>query len=251
LDAHRNRRIVTYDAPETAPDGFIRRVLCIPVDDDYRIVAAVNDVLGYLSLPGVWNPSEEVSDIDMQALMTEMWLGYFGELEIMIGAVVPMATDVLPSFMVWCEGQTLTRAAYPELYGRLNSVYRIDAETFFVPDLRAKFIFGSNESDEESGDFVTGAEGGEQSVTLEIDHMPEHSHTNSPHSHIYDYPTFNLDLETPGAPDIFGLGSPGTPYPTSADSITIDSSGGGQPHQNMPPYHVLRFAMVAKWRDCC
>lgn len=231
-DVQPNPRITQYDAPESAPDSFIRRVLCIPVDDDYRIVAAVNDVIGHLTRPGVFNPSDEISDVDMQALMTEMFLGYFGELETMIGAVVPMVTDVLPAFMVWCEGQTLLRVNYPDLYGRLHANFIVDADSFIVPDLRQKMPFGY-----ESGVNDIADTGGAKTVTLTVSEMPSHSH-------IYEYPSFNLDLESAGAPDIFGLGSPGMDYPTSTE-------GGDTAHENMPPYIVLRFAMVAKWRDCC
>lgn len=230
---HPNPRIKKYDAPQTAPGGYRRRVLCIP--DDLRIVAAVSDVLGYLTLPCVWNESDELSEIEMQAMMTEMWLGYLGMLETMLGAIVPMATDILPTFMVWCEGQTLLRANYPDLYGRMHAAFIIDADSFTVPDMRGKMAFGMD--DIAVGDHPMGQTGGAEAVTLTMSEIPSHSH-------IYEYPSFNLDLETAGAPDVFGLGSPGTNYPTS-------SEGGGNAHENMPPFMVLRFAMVAKWRDGC
>lgn len=236
-DVQRNRRITQYDAPSTAPDGYVRRVLCIPVDDDYRIVAAVNDVLGYLTLPGVWNPSEEISDTDMQAMMAEMWLGYFGELEIMIGAVVPMVTDVLPSFMVWCEGQTLLRSNYPDLYGRMHSAFIIDADSFTVPDLRAKFIFGSDETDGDG--FPVGDEGGAVAVTLDVNEIPAHHHAYDP------VVVGDLDVESVGIPQV----NAAQIIPAVTEN-TYDTGGGNQ-HENMPPYTALRFAMVAKWRDGC
>lgn len=234
LDARRNPRIFRYDAPSTAPDGYVRRVLCIPVDDDYRIVAAVNDVLGYLTLPGVFVPSEEITDEDMQALMTEMWLGYFGELEIMIGAVVPMATDVLPSFMVWCEGQTLTRSAYPDLYGRLNPVFIIDVDTFTVPDLRSKFPYGYEDGVNDIGDT-----GGEETHTLTVDEIPAHHHA-------YD-PVIVGDLDVEGV----GIPQPNAAQIVPAVTENTYDEGGGEAHNNMPPFIVLRYAMVAKWRDGC
>lgn len=231
-DVRRNRRITQYDAPETTPDGYVRRVLCIPVDEDYRIVAAVNDVLGYLTLPGVFIPSEEITDEDMQALMTEMFLGYFGELEIMIGAVVPMCTDVLPAFMVWCEGQTLNRSAYPDLYGRLNPAFIIDEDTFTVPDLRERFVFGTGVEGETAYDI--GGTGGQTVVELTESEMPVHYHLTHSHG---------------GALAV----SPGE-LPVSIPSVLTEGTGNaglGNAHDNMPPFFVLRYAMVAKWRDCC
>jgi microcystin-dependent protein len=228
-DVRPNPRITQYDAPESKPDCFVRRVLFIPVDDDYRVVAAVNDVLGWLTRPDVFNPSDEVSDVDMQALMTEMWLGYFGELEIMIGAVVPMATDVLPAFMVWCEGQTLLRSAYPELYGRLHPNFIVDADSFIVPDMRSRMPFGF-----EIGEGIMGETGGAVAVAITEAQMPTHFHLT--HSHLEGLAVAPGELPV----SLPGLVSEGT-----------GTAGGGLPHDNMPPYVILRFAMVAKWRDCC
>lgn len=230
-DARPNPRIRQYDAPSAAPDGFLRRVLCIPVDDDYRIVAAVNDVLAYLTLPGVFNPSDEISDIDMQALMSEMILGYFGELETMIGAVIALLTDVLPNNMLWLDGSSYTRVAYPDLYSRIPAVYRIDADNFELPDLNGRFLYGGDGSN-------LGDTGGESEHTLTVDEIPAHSHTFSPAV------TMNVDLESPGVPDILGGGI------NPLGGVT-DNTGGGEPHNNMPPYFMIRFAIVAKLRDCC
>lgn len=233
-DAQPNPRITQYDAPELAPDGFLRRVLCIPIDDDYRIVAAVNDVIGYLTRPGVFAESDNVSDIDMQALMTEMFLGYFGELEVMIGAVVPMVTDILPSFMVWCEGQTLLRSNYPDLYGRLHSAFIIDADSFTVPDLRAQFIFGSDDATYNVGDT-----GGEAEHELTVGELPAHHHAHDP------VVVGDLDVESVGIPQI----NAAQIIPAATEN-TYDT-GDNEPHNNMPPFIVLRYAMVAKWRDGC
>lgn len=231
LDAPPKFRISTYPAPETKPDVHKRRVLCIP--DDRRIVAAVSDVLAYLSQPFVWISSDDVSELDMRALMAEFMLGYFGELEVMIGAVVPMATDVLPPFMVWCEGQTLLRVDYPELYGRLAVEFRLNEDEFIVPDLRSRMPFGY-----QAGEDAMGTTGGAPAVTLTVDQIPSHNHAYSPSVGL------NVDLESPGAPDIFAAGV------NILGSVT-ENAGGGLAHDNMPPYIILRFAMVAKWRDGC
>ena len=40
------------------------------------------------------------------------------------------------------------------------------------------------------------------------------------------------------------------PATTTASQVTVDSAGGGQAHNNLPPYLALRFAIVATYRGC-
>lgn len=224
-------RIERYLAPETMPTTHVCRLIRLPVDP--RIFAAVSDVLVYLAMPGVWEDTPNVKDADMQALMSALFLD-FSQIEWstdMIGAVVAMAVDVLPDHMVWCEGQTLQRVDYPDLYGRLNPVFIIDADTFTVPDLRERFVFGTGIEGETAYD--VGGTGGQATVELTGSEMPTHYHLT--HSHT----------------TILGV-APGE-APISAPSLlseATDNAGLGNAHENMPPYFVLRFAMVAK-RSCC
>lgn len=65
--------------------------------------------------------------------------------------------------------------------------------------------------------------GGAKTVTLTTDQMPAHTHTVS-------------GIENPG-----GTGSSGSEDGTSSfdSSLTTSSTGGGQAHDNMPPYFVV------------
>lgn len=71
-----NPRIRRYPAPDSLPTGTICRQILIP--DDPGIIAAVNDVIAYLTLQGVWEPSANVTEPEMQALLSQMWYD-FGE----------------------------------------------------------------------------------------------------------------------------------------------------------------------------
>lgn len=162
------------------------------------------------------------------------------EYEIMnnlVGLIFPHALGVIADMpFLMCDGAVYNRADYPILYAKLDSVYIIDADTFRVPDLRDKFPVGVGAS------IGIDDTGGEVEHTLTVGEMASHSHTNIPHSH----------TEVIAIPALADLGT-GAPVPsatpaagvTGAASVTIDNTGGGQPHNNMPPYVGVYWAIIA------
>lgn len=93
-----------------------------------------------------------------------------------------------------------------------------------TPDLRGKFILGSSDA------HVVGETGGSETVTLKDAEIPKHRHTipDSPHG---SYLTTNTG------------GSPVYPYQSGVLTKQTGLSGGGQPHNNMPPYYTLIYIM--------
>lgn len=92
-----------------------------------------------------------------------------------------------------------------------------------TPDLRGKFIVGLG-----SGDYDTiGNTGGEEEHTLTIDEMPVHSH--------------NVGIDQDGSDAPGSNASTGSNVQDSAAGTS--NTGGGQPHENRPPYYVLAYVM--------
>jgi len=153
----------------------------------------------------------------------------------LIGSIVWLAGPI-PDTMLYCDGSSYDQADYPALYDALDSQYH-SGTTFTVPDLVGQFVLGADVGE-------LGETGGEEEVTLEIAQMPSHSHDNTPHGHTYTPPVLNLDLESPGVPDILGAGM-GIPTSTGTSGITIDATGGDEAHNNMPPFVKLWPCIVA------
>lgn len=143
----------------------------------------------------------------------------------MIGAIVAFPNDTLPDGMLLCDGATYDRADYPDLYDTLHADYHLSGTQFNVPNLLDRFVVGAG------NDYGLGDTGGENTHTLTIAEMPNHAHYYIP-------PTANIDLETPGAPDLLAAGI-GLPTLT-------DDEGGGQAHENRPPYYALIWAIIAR-----
>lgn len=140
----------------------------------------------------------------------------------MIGQVIELSTNDIPDWCLICDGATYADADYPELGAVIHDGLRIDADNFRVPDRQARFGMG--------GVFV-GTQGGEEQHTLTIAEMPEHQHT-------YIESTIAASIVLG---DQSGLENDDeTPALTSAE-------GGGEPHNNMPPFEETQFVIIARY----
>lgn len=144
----------------------------------------------------------------------------------MLGTVVPFITDAIPENMLLCDGSHYLAVDYPFLNDVIASALK-DVDGFYVPDLRGKFLLGVSISHAEL------STGGEENHFLTEEELPPHYHTYSPTV------TLNVDLESPGLPDIQAAGI--NPLPSSTSIV-----GSGTPHNNMPPFIAVRYGMIAR-----
>ena len=91
-----------------------------------------------------------------------------------------------------------------------------------TPDLRDRFIVGAGNN------YSVGDTGGADSVTLTTDQIPSHSHV------------YTRTAAPSGGQDQAGSGS-GDAVNQSNQNTT--STGGGQAHENRPPYYALAYIM--------
>ena len=97
-----------------------------------------------------------------------------------------------------------------------------------TPDLRGRFVVGHHPNNNE---YDINDTGGSESVTLSINQMPSHKHDT----------TFDNKKYFPGGGSTsISFGGAGG-YP--ADTFTMSNEGGGQSHENRPPYYTLCYIM--------
>lgn len=103
-----------------------------------------------------------------------------------------------------------------------------------TPDLRGRFIVGAQDANDPAASgmgYKSGATGGANTVKLDVNQIPSHSHGLSPKKHRAD----NDDNDDPHD-YIMSLDGETVTYRTS-------SVGGGEAHENRPPFYALCFIM--------
>lgn len=154
-------------------------------------------------------------------------------------------------FLLPCFGQTVLVADYPELFARLGTRYGGNGiTTFGIPDHRGRVRAGldnmggtsanrlTNQSGGLNGD-VLGATGGLETHTLTEAQLAQHDHDASSGNASPNLNGFT-DIggaQTGGSGSRVAATSSGTSVPTAPHnhSITVQSAGGGQPHNNVQP----------------
>lgn len=144
-----------------------------------------------------------------------------------IGTIVMWATSTPPGGWLLCNGAEVSRAAYAELFKVLGtSVGAAGSSSFKIPDLTGRFPLGT------SGSHGLHSTGGAETHTLTVDEMPAHDHGIGG----------NIVQRGSGS-DAFRELSGAYPGGNNPSSQRI---GGGQPHNNMPPFYGINFIIRAK-----
>lgn len=215
-----------YLTPSSVPTDKICRTLRIPNSPFW--LSIVSGAL--LELSRQYNWEEEGVSISAAVLASmEIFDSYMESTACMIGAVIPYVSTDPPTGTLACDGATYNRVDYPSLYDTLDPIFVIDASTFRVPDLRGRACFGSGEGISLTAKSI-GETGGIEMVELQ-------DGENAPHSHTMSVPITTIIVQT-------GVSTP-VLMPVQTP-INTGVSGGGDPHQNMPPWLALNYCIVAR-----
>lgn len=229
------RRNSRYLTPASTPANF--RCWRVFVPDDEAYVAAVSELLSYLTSTDAWLESAGGISVEIASeIYTDGW-ARLQENACMIGSVFPYITSSPPSNCLDCDGTTYNRVDYPDLYAALDGAFIIDSDTFNVPDLRGVFVLGV------SGSHAIDSTGGSETHTLTVGEMPSHSHNDLGHLHTEITALPNVTTIGPGAPQPTAIPGAGV---TGISNAVLDNTGGDQAHNNMPPFRALKYCVVAK-----
>ena len=141
-----------------------------------------------------------------------------------VGSITLWSGSTTPTNWLLCDGREVSRETYSELFAAIGTIWGAgDGSTSFnLPDFTDKFTLGAG------GDVDLAETGGEKEVTLTVEQIP-------PHTHSYQKNISSQNLAT-GNYSVHNWNS----------NSTTGSTGGGQPHNNMPPYVGSYYIIKAK-----
>lgn len=184
----------------------------------FSVLDAANRLYDWQGVGENLLPSE-IDEIDrlLSVARYELMIGNAGEVFMWAGVNAP-------SNSLLADGSSHNSADYPELFTAIGYRYGGSSGSFVLPDLRSKFVYGSPTL-ADNGNF-----GGEETHTLTEYEMPAHSHS-------IPYQQSLITQEGVGVGRQLEI-----PLITENTGIT----GGGQPHNNLPPYVRLAYYVVTR-----
>jgi len=141
-----------------------------------------------------------------------------------------------PKGWALCNGQLLPINQNQALFSLLGTTYGGDGRVnFALPDLRTRVPIHVG-----SG-FTLGERGGEQSHTITMGEMAQHTHVANAVTAAANNgsPNGRLLAQSTGS-NLYAAATNFTPMAPN----TISNTGGSQPHQNMQPFLVLNFGIA-------
>ena len=101
-----------------------------------------------------------------------------------VGAVLDFAGSSAPSNYLLCDGSTVSRTTYSQLFSVIGTTWGAGdgSTTFKLPDFRGRVLLGSGTGSGLTARSLAGS-GGEETHTLISSEMPSHTHTQNSHTH--------------------------------------------------------------------
>jgi len=231
--------MVGYLTPDSVPADTV----CIPliIPDDEGFLAVVRGALQVLIDPASWTQYGTLTPQQSAQALVDMFDKFcfregscrmVGEIVVFAGANSPDAKWLL------CNGASLLRVDYPDLFLEIGTTYgAIDSEHFTIPNLSGKVPMGV------SGGHALGASGGAETHQLTVAELAQHSHSDSGHLHVVNFLAAPLvGSFTAGVPLNYAIATPGSSAMASAN---IQNTGGDGAHNNLQPFQVINYFIVA------
>lgn len=145
------------------------------------------------------------------------------------GAILAYAGAAAPPGWLLCDGASYQKSTYPALAAALGATG--SGMTFQVPDMRGRTAVGA------SGAYPLGSTGGEAMHTLTTAEMPSHTHKIVGTASKWAVGAGIYESNVGGGSGWETISN----WTSGANYLAATSEGGGQAHNNMPPFRAVNW----------
>lgn len=151
---------------------------------------------------------------------------YLGEIRMFAGNYAPVAWAL-------CQGQQLYIPEFTDLYGLIGTTYGGDGVNYFkLPDLQSRIPIHPGAS------YPLASTGGYESVRLTSGQLPAHRHALTAATTAGSSTSPSGNVWAPTSESSYTSATSGA---VSMSSAALSAAGGGQAHDNMPPFVAVNF----------
>lgn len=153
-----------------------------------------------------------------------------------LGEIKMFAGNFAPQDWAMCDGHLLPTSEHAELFALIGTTYGGDGEnTFALPDLRGRIPIHNGNG------IRTGEVGGSETVILNLQELPAHTHPAKCHSASSDSTSPQDSVWAVSTLKQYAGSANNTLNPAAVSPI-----GGNQPHTNMMPFLSVNFIIALK-----
>jgi len=233
-----------YLTPDTNPTDTVCRVLLIPNNQEF--IANVLGAIQALTFAGNWDKQGALTPQEAADAMLPMFdsLCFNEGVCRVIGEIIAYAGDTSPDPTKWlvCDGSSLLRADYPDLFLIIGTAYgSADSTHFNLPDLQGRSAGGAG-----SGSGLTtravGDQYGEELHVLVTAELASHTHADVGHTHVEGNAAPALGAAIVGVPVPSAVPAVGV---TGSGSANLTSTGSDTGHNTIGPRLTINYLIVA------
>lgn len=170
-----------------------------------------------------------------------------------LGQITLFAGNFAPRGWMFCSGQILSISQNTALFSILGTTYGGNGQTTFaLPDLRGRVAVNAGQGPGLSS-YVLGQQGGTETVTLNVQQMPQHNHFVNADATTAAAPAptggnlaqgVTAVRTSPSAVNSYTSGAPTAPV--QLNPTTIAPQGNSQPHPNLQPLLALNYIIAVE-----